>query len=124
MPSRLRLSRIAQTSVLPLRVDWKTKYLPSGVQLPQHSAGGRFQPGRKGWGVFPSADISQIEDKPVSLSVRLSRRRPPSGDQRGHHSAPGRLTSFLSSVPSLFTQYRSPPLTYAISRPSGDQVAS
>src|SRR5262245_14131447 len=43
------LSRIAHRFVVvPLRVDWKTKYFPSEVHFPQHSAGGLFQPGRRG----------------------------------------------------------------------------
>src|SRR5215469_17776483 len=124
-PSPLRLSRIAQISVLPLRVDWKTKYLPSGVQLPQHSAGGWFQPGNKGWRFVPSAETSQMERAPILLllSPSVNRSRLPSGDHRGQNAVSGRITSFRGSVPSLFARYKSRSRTKAISRASGDQVA-
>src|SRR5215472_16688022 len=95
-PSRLRLSGIAQISVLPLWVDWKTKYLPSGVQLPQHSAGGWFQPASKGRRFVPSAETSQMEKAPILmlLSPSVNRSRLPSGAQRGQNAVLGRLTSF------------------------------
>src|SRR5215472_5019760 len=99
-PSRLYLSGIAQISVLLLRVDWKTKYLPSDVQLPQHSAGGWFQPGSKGCRFVPSAESSQMERAPTLLKVSpsVNRSRLPSGDQRGQNAVSGRLTNFLCSV--------------------------
>src|SRR5205823_14934824 len=41
--NRPLFSGMAQICVLPLRVDWKMKYFPSGVQLPQHSWEGLFR---------------------------------------------------------------------------------
>jgi len=58
---RLSPSRIAQMFANLPRCDWKRKYLPSGVQLPQHSAGGLFYPESNGWRFFPSADTSQSD---------------------------------------------------------------
>src|SRR5437016_6534083 len=46
---RAPFSGIAHILVTPLRVAWKTKYLPFGVHSPQHSSGGRFQLASQGW---------------------------------------------------------------------------
>src|SRR6476469_2001506 len=64
-------SGIAQILLIPLRVDWKTKYLPSRVQVPQHSFGGWFQPSRRGWSSVPSADTYQSEIELVLESCRV-----------------------------------------------------
>ena len=61
---------------------------------------------------------------PVILLVTVTRRRLPSGDQRGQEGMPGNVVSFLPSALSFRARYKSLPLTYATSRPSGDQVAS
>src|SRR5208282_6847167 len=42
-------SRNAQISCALLRAESKRKYLPSGVQFPAASCGGRFHSGRSGW---------------------------------------------------------------------------
>src|SRR5579864_2884094 len=73
-------SGIAQTLLAPFRADWKRKYLPSGVQLPQHSLGVRFQPASKGWRWVPSAATSQSEFELVFASRTAKRRTLPSGD--------------------------------------------
>ena len=100
-------SRRAQMFVLPARVDWKTKYLPSGVQLPQHSAGGVFQPESKGRRLVPSPRTSHSELEAVLASATVKRSVLPSGDQRGQAARPGALTSFLLSVPSALHRYNS-----------------
>src|SRR5258708_26286306 len=73
---------------------------------------------------FPSADISQMEEKPVLFSVTVNRSRVPSRDQRSHEGAPGRSASFVSALPSLPARYNALLFPYANLRPSGDQVAS
>src|SRR5580693_2262748 len=113
----------AQISVFPSCVAWKTKYLPFGVQLPQHSdarwsrvAGKRFAP-------LADSKTSHNDDCPVALSKTVSRRREPSGDHRNHEPVPGNVASCFASLPSLRARYTTVPSTNAISRPSGDQVA-
>src|SRR5439155_26399374 len=84
--TRLPPSRMAQMLDMPPRNDSKTKYLPSGVQLPQYSAGGLLQPGRIWRGWPPPVETSQIV-RPL-LSLKSKRSRVPSGDQRGHWAGP------------------------------------
>src|SRR5260370_19437838 len=73
---------------------------------------------------FPSADISQMEEKPVLFSVTVNRSRVPSRDQRSHEGAPGRPASFASAVPSVPARHNASLFPYAMIRPSGDQTAS
>src|SRR5271165_6648525 len=77
-----------------------------------------------GRGTFSSVGTSQREEKPLVLSVTVTRSRLPSGDQRGQEGMPGNVANFRPSAPSSRARYKSLPLTYATSRPSGDQVAS
>src|ERR1700733_8357109 len=95
---RLSASRMAQISATPPRDDWKTKYFPSDVQLPQHFAGGLFQPVNSGWRRLPSAAISQIAEPLAPFTVK--RKRLPSGDQRGQEAVPSAVTSRRGSAPS------------------------
>src|ERR1700690_582062 len=94
-------SRMAQMLGVPLRVDWKTKYSPLGVQLPQHSAGGLFQPGSSGWRCVPSAAISQRLEVLSRSSWTVRRTVLESGDQRGHKGRPFTVAIFVKSLPSL-----------------------
>src|SRR5207253_10725249 len=41
-------SFMAQTFEVSSRIAWKTKYLPSGAQLPHHSLGASLHPGSTG----------------------------------------------------------------------------
>src|ERR1700728_1874425 len=95
---RLPASRMAQISATPPRDDWKTKYLPSGVQLPQHSAGGVFQPVSSGCRPLPSGAISQMAEPLAPFTVK--RNRVPLGDQRGHEAVPAEVASRRGSDPS------------------------
>ncbi len=118
----------------PPVVTWKTKYFPSGVQLPQQrligpSDGPAFglsagRGGRSGWRSVPSRETSQIELAEVGSSKTVNRTRVPSGDQRGCYPRPGNVTSNLGSLPSLLARYKSLPRAYTISRPSGDHEPS
>src|SRR5260370_20093995 len=114
----------AQISVLPSRVDWKRKYLPSGVQLPQHSEPRWLQSVSKRRAPFPDSKTSHMELRPVALSKTVSRRREPSGDHRNQEPTPGTLATSRALDPSLRDRYTTVPWTNAISLPSGDQVAS
>src|SRR5579864_7987138 len=49
--------------------DWKTKYLPSVVHLPQHSSGGLCQPGSNGCRPVPSTETSRSICKPTVPAV-------------------------------------------------------
>ena len=97
-------SRVAQTFVRPSRLAWKTKYLPSGVQLPQHSAGGLLHPSNRRCRLLPPAETS--------------------GDHRGQLATPGSSTSFRDSVPSALATYRARSWEYTIDSPPGDHAAS
>src|SRR5271156_5907181 len=100
----------------PPRDDWKTKYLPSGIQAPQHSAGVPFHPTSNWWRPLPFAAISQMLE-PL-LSAKVKRNAAPSGDQRGHEAMPGKLTSLRGSLPSAFAAEMSLPEGYANRFPS------
>src|SRR5438309_7888438 len=56
------------------------KYLPSGVQWPQHSLDGLFQPGNNGRMLLPSARASQIALVLLTRSDTVNLRRAPSGE--------------------------------------------
>src|SRR5215470_7124249 len=101
---------MAQTLVVPLRVDWKTKYRPSAVQLPQHSPAGLFQPGSSGCGLEPSAATSHSETDKVLVSCKEKRNRLPSGDQRGQYGLPGTGANSWDLVPSPLARYNVGPL--------------
>src|SRR5271167_3710854 len=62
--------------------DWKTKYFPSGVHLPQHSSGGSCQPGSRRCKSVPVTDTSQASCWPMlpALSELSNRKCPLSGD--------------------------------------------
>src|SRR5260370_34214323 len=112
----------AQISVLPSRVDWKRKYFPSGVQLPQHSEPRWLQSASKCRPPFPDSKTSHRELCPVALSKTVSRRLEPSGDQRNTEPTPGTLatSSALALDPSLRDRYTTLPPPNATSLPSGD----
>src|SRR5580704_3925786 len=113
----------AQISVFPSCVAWKTKYLPFGVQLPQHADARWSQAASKRCAPFAGSKTSHNDDCPVALSKTVNRRREPSGDHRSHEPVPGKVASRLASLPSLRARYTDVLFTNAISRPSGDQVA-
>src|SRR5579863_9877437 len=113
----------AQISVFPSCVAWKTKYLPLGVQLPQHSDARWPLGASKRCAPFAGSKTSHNDDCPVALSKTVSRRREPSGDHRNQEPVPGNVASCFASLPSLRARYSVVPSTNAISRPSGDQVA-
>ena len=71
-------------------------------------------------------EISQSESAPDRLITlpRVKRSRCPSGDQRSQNPLSGRAAILLAPVPSLLAIYSSRSFIYAISRPSGDQVAA
>jgi hypothetical protein len=82
----------------------KTKYLPSGDQLPQHAERKRFQSGRRGLMRPSFSVISHREYFPwIFSSSRLNRALLPSGDQRRNLGSSAAVASFRSSVPSLRT---------------------
>src|SRR5215475_13281316 len=103
-------SRMAQMLVVPLLVEWKTKYRSSAVQLPQHSPAGLFQPGSSGCGLEPSAATSHSETDLVLVSCTEKRNRLPSGDQRGQYGLPRTVTNSWELVPSLLALYNVEPL--------------
>src|ERR1700738_2974776 len=111
-------------SDLKLCVDWKTKYLPSRVHAPQHSAGGSFQPVSKARRPDPSLLTSQSEVAFVCGSVTVNRNKFPSGDQRIQEGVPFRFTSGREPVPLVFTPKRARRLAYRTLSPSGNQAAS
>src|SRR5437773_10553446 len=121
-------SRVAQTFVRPSRLAWKTKYLPSGVQLPQHSAGGLLHPSNRRCRLLPPAETSHIDGHwfwgSLSGSVTVNRISFPSGDHRGQLATPGSSTSFRDSVPSALATYRARSWEYTIDSPPGDHAAS
>src|ERR1019366_4316234 len=97
-------SRRAQTLVIPFTPKAvKTKYLPSGVQLPQHAFDDAFQPGSSGYAPFPSIRASQSEKTapPPTEFMTLKRTLLPSGDQCTQTGSPAKVASLRISVPSL-----------------------
>ncbi len=92
------------------RDAWKTKYLPSGVQLPQHSLGVLFHPASKGRKLLPSAEACQMERSLVRGSFSVKRKVDPSGDQRRSLAVPSVFKRRESSLPSLFARNISFPL--------------
>src|SRR5437660_7086766 len=65
---KLLSSPMAQMFWVPPRADWKTKYLPSGVQVPQHSAGGLLNPAN-------NEPISLHAAPTIQNSISLTRSR-------------------------------------------------
>src|SRR5216117_3260147 len=102
---KLLSSPMAQMFCVPPRADWKTKYLPSGVQVPQHSAGGLLNPANNGRRWLPSASTCQSA-LPLFEACTVKRRRLPSGDQRGQNGVPSTHTIFRESFPSILASYR------------------
>src|SRR5271157_180970 len=105
-PRSLRAQRFA----VPSRTAWKTKYLPSGVHLPQHSLGVLFQPGSKARRLPPSAETCHRERLLVLGSLRVKRKIDPSGDQRISLGVPAVNKSWRGLLPSLFARSISFPL--------------
>ena len=83
------------------RFDWKTKYFPSGVQLPQHSAVGRVQFGNRGRSLFPANANSHSDVARVAESTTVNRKREPSGEQRSQNALPGTDVKTRALCPSL-----------------------
>src|ERR1700722_5147999 len=75
-------SASAHTLFRPSRELSNRKYLPSGVQVPQHSRGLLFHPGSRGLKPFPLRATSQIELEPFLGSTMKKRSLPPSGEKR------------------------------------------
>src|SRR5260370_15871130 len=111
----------AQISVLPSRVDWKRKCLPSGVQLPQHSEPRWLRSVSKRRAPFPDSKTSHMELRPVALSKTVSRRRQTSGDHRRHEPTPRTLATARALDPSLRDRYTTVPWTNATAHPSEAQ---
>jgi hypothetical protein len=61
----------------------KRKYLPSAVQIPEDCRDGGFPAARIGCELFPSADTSQIDCVPYSLTSTVNRMVRLSGDHAG-----------------------------------------
>jgi DNA-binding CsgD family transcriptional regulator len=93
-------SRMAQRLLIPLPIAWKTKYLPSGVQLPQHTSANTFQPGSSGYARFPSIRTSQRESATPMPGSTVKRTLLPSDDQLRNLGSPATVASFRTSVPS------------------------
>jgi len=75
LASRPKGALSGRTQTLP-EAFWtlrKTKYFPSGVHVPQHSAGGLFHPGRISCRPVPSRRASQREEKDVKTIQGLLR---------------------------------------------------
>src|SRR5260370_17602502 len=108
----------AQISVLPSRVDWKRKYLPSGVQLPQHSEPRWLQSASKRRAPFPDSRTSHMEDCPVALSKIVRRRLELSGDHRNQEPTPGTLATSRAPDPSLRARYTTSPFSNPLHPPS------
>ena len=91
--------------------DWKTKYFPSAVHLPQHSSGGLCHPGNNGCRFVPCVETSQSEFSPVFSShgkPKLYFRWVTTSDKS---LGPVSETNFRDSVPSLLARNNSLPLT-------------
>src|ERR1700748_1468361 len=86
-------------SLLPPLSDWKTKYLPSPVQIPQHSEEGFVQLLRTGRNDRPSLLVSQKPRVWSTGSMRVNQRIFPSGDQRSQKARPGSVAKGVH-VPS------------------------
>src|SRR6516162_3725213 len=107
-----------------LPCEEKTKCLPPGVHIPQHSACGSCHPASRGCEFFPSADISQRAVALVFWSCSVRRNILPSGDHCGEEGQPSMLRSLRASDPSLLAKKRSFPRAYTSRWPSGDQAAA
>src|SRR5262249_31345948 len=105
--------------------DWKMKYFPSAVHLPQHSSGGSCQPASKRCRSVPSADASQASCWPrvPAVSEVSNRKWLLSSDHVAFLMSPFTLTSFRDSVPSAFARNKSFKLVYTSIFPSGDKAA-
>src|ERR1019366_1519761 len=97
--------------------------LASGVQLPQHSEGGLFQPGTNGSGSVPSAPASQSDCDPVFGSSTVKRSFLASGDHRIEEGVPFTVKIVCAPEPSLRARLKLLPLAKTIVCPSGDQLA-
>src|SRR5579863_211538 len=90
--------------------DWKMKYFPSAVHLPQHSSGGLCSPTKSGRSPVPSMATSRSICCPMvpAVSEESNRKRRLSGDQVRLLMSPVMLTILCGSVPSAFATNRSP----------------
>src|SRR5580693_4073331 len=88
--------------------DEKKKYVPSGLQTPQHSSGCLFHPGRNRRSPVPSPEISQMACPPPTLAAIENRIFFPSGDQRAAKGVPSIVATFRGAVPSALATYRTP----------------
>src|ERR1700722_2043784 len=123
--SEVRVPSSRHRSMLSLWVDWKTKYLPSAVQVPQHSEAGLLQLGRIGWGVWSDAVSSHSDRVWLMGSSTVKRSRVPEGDQRSQKARPMGSVANGVDVPSLrLVTASSFPAAERMPLPSGIQVAS
>src|ERR1700676_3079508 len=96
---KLVFSASSQRLLALLRVLRKTKYLPLGVHLPQHSAGGLFHSGRSSRRAVPSNRASQREVTEVVTPPRVKRKRIPSGENWNPNGWFVVVTSFRGELP-------------------------